>query len=291
MFPASSSLTLLLQEFIKLKVGSLGVHDDKGTLIGIVSERDIILRTDPDEFERWDEIEISSIMSERVFFIEADKKLSDAVRMMGRMEFRHLPVKSNDSYTMISARDILDLVIEHYQKVCDEFGTLEEWEINTGQIHEEANLFLNKSDTLETGTFLYAAMKEVGGSNILKVDEGLPVKELWQQMKKANLSVAAVASWSTLVKGIITERDFITKVFSVGKEKLSLPVSSIMTVDPHTMMLKHHIVYALNNMAQFRYRNILVVDEDKFPIKMAELIYFLRFFDRILSNLNPTSAV
>ncbi len=284
MVSSDLSLRQVLEKFNELNLGMLGILDESGKLIGVLSERDMVLRTSPDQFHQWDEIKASSIMSPKVFFIESTKKISDAVIMMALMEFRHLPIKKDGSYYMISARDILDLIAQDYESVCSVFGTLVSWERDEGHIHEESHIFHNQEDSLKTGSFLFATMKEVDGSDIIKVDEKATISDLWIKMKQNHLPVAAITSWSTILVGIITERDLMTKVFANGAEILDQPVVRIMTESPHSMMIKHHLVYAVNNMYKFRYRNILVVDEDKYPIKIAELIDFLKFFSRVLKK-------
>src|SRR5690606_1082051 len=114
----------------------------------------------------------------------------------------------------------------------------------------------------------------------------LKIEDMWHAMRATHLPVAAIVDWSTLLCGIITERDLIYKALIHGEECLGWPVSKIMTEKPHHMLLKHHLVYALNNMATFRYRNILIVDEDRFPILITELIDFLKFFRHVLREIN-----
>lgn len=280
-------LSEVIKKFNQLNVGVLGLVDQSNTLIGVVSERDMVLRTSPEDFSKWNEIQVSTIMSKKVYYIESEKLVADAVQMMALMEFRHLPLKKADIYYIISARDVLDLIAESYKSVCSTFGTLISWETDEGHIHEESHIYHNQEDSLSTGSFLFASMKEVDGSEILKIDEKASIKEMWMKMKQTHLPVAAVTSWSTLLHGIVTERDLMTKVFNQQDDVLSHPISSIMTVKPHSMMLKHHLVYAINNMSKFRYRNILVVDEDKYPMKIAELIDFLKFFSRVLKKSMP----
>lgn len=287
MVSSDMSLSDVLQKFNQLNVGVLGVRDESDKLVGVISERDMVLRTTPVDFSTWNEIQVSTIMSKKIFSIESDKLVSDAVQMMALMEFRHLPLKKDDSYYIISARDVLDLIAESYEKVCSTFGTLVSWHTDEGQIHEESHIYHNQEDSLQTGSFLFATMKEVDGSEILKIDEKATINELWLKMKETHLPVAAVTSWSTILMGIITERDLMTKVFTQDAGILNKPISTIMTANPHSMMLKHHLVYAVNNMSKFRYRNILVVDEDKYPMKIAELIDFLKFFSRVLKKITP----
>lgn len=273
--------------FATKKFGAVGITNESGVIAGILSERDLVLRLEPEQFRSFDEILVSSIMTKKVFSVDQDKLLVDALDLMARMEFRHLPIKVSESeYKMISARDILDLLIEHYRPVCEKLGTLTEWETQVGHVHEENYVFHGQKDTLQTGSFLFAAMKEVGGSDMLRVDQNLPVHELWGAMRASHLPVCAVVNWSTILCGIITERDLIYKVFTQEEIALEWPIHKIMTPNPHSMLLKHHLAYALNNMATFRYRNILVVDEDRFPIKITELIDFLKFFRFVLREAN-----
>ena len=287
MVSSEMPLSEVLKVLNRLNVGVLGVTDESNKLVGVVSERDMVLRTSPQEFSKWNEVQVSTIMSKKIFYIDSDKLVSDAVQMMSLMEFRHLPLKKDDAYYIISARDILDMIAESYEKVCSMFGTLVSWETDEGQIHEESHIYHNQEDSLHTGSFLFASMKEVDGSEILKIDEKATINDLWLKMKETHLPVAAVTSWSTILMGIITERDLMTKVFTQDVGILSKPISGIMTPNPHSMMLKHHLVYAVNNMSKFRYRNILVVDEDKYPMKIAELIDFLKFFSRVLKKSTP----
>ncbi len=285
-----TSLSDVVAEFNKMNFGAFGVRDENNKLVGILSERDLLLRTNPNDFSKWGELKVSSIMSQRIFSLDYDKKVSDAIHMMSRMEFRHLPIKKDNEYFILSARILLDLIIEDYKSVCEKFGVLEDWVTLTGHIHEEDHLFLGKKDTLETGTFLFAPIKDVGGTDLLKIDGSTTVAELWQKMSDSKLPIAAVSEWGTLLKGIITDRDFLTKVFVKDGVDLSKSITEIMTEQPHSMMMKHHIVYALNNMAKFRYRNILIVDEDKFPVLNAELIHFLKFFSKIIESSELADA-
>lgn len=283
----STSAKQALEYFHSNKIGAVGITNENGKVAGILSERDLVLRLDPEEFGDWDKIELSRIMTKKVFSIGIDKHVVDALDLMAKMEFRHLPVMKEDgSFLMMSARDILNLLIERYRPLCEKFGTLTTWETQVGHIHDESHVFHGQKDTLETGSFLFASMKEIGGSDMLKVDSALPIRELWGAMKAAHLPVSAVVSYSTLLCGIITERDLLYKAFIYGEEALDWPASKIMTTGPHSMLLKHHLVYALNNMAVFKYRNILVVDEDRFPIRIAELIDFLKFFRHVLQDIN-----
>lgn len=266
------------------KYGAIGIKSCN-ELLGIVSEKDLLLRSSIDDYPNWKDTPVTTIMSSKVFSLNATDSLAQAISMLARMGFRHVPLrKADQSWGVISARDVLDLVIEQYQEICSRFGTLVDWETEVGHIHEEDYVFHGQKDSLETGSLLFATMKEVGGSDILKVDQALPLGELWRGLKASHLNVATVSKWSTQILGIITERDFVYKVFGHDRDIFDQPVSSIMTENPHMMLVKHHMIYALNNMATYRYRNILVVDEDKQPLKVAELVDFLRFFRRVMQD-------
>lgn len=68
------------------------------------------------------------------------------------------------------------------------------------------------------------------------------------------------------------------KIF--GKIRLDegpVPVKDFMTRNPHTLLSKHFIAYAINNMFTFHYRNIVVVDEDRVPVAVVGLLDIFKY--------------
>ncbi len=92
------------------RVGSLVVveDDDDNTMVGIISERDIlqwISQASPETyFQR-----VQDIMTNDVIFCESDVPLTESWKLMKQNGIRHLPVVKNGvAVAMLSVRDLLE---------------------------------------------------------------------------------------------------------------------------------------------------------------------------------------
>lgn len=99
-------------EMMALKsVGALTVLDDKGTLVGIISERDyarkVILQGKSSK-----QTVVSEIMTREVVSITEDKKVDECMVLMTNRRIRHLPVVEDKQVTgMISVGDLVKSII------------------------------------------------------------------------------------------------------------------------------------------------------------------------------------
>ncbi len=78
-------------EMCRVRVGALLVVDDEGTAVGIVSERDLMLRVllkhlDPTKTP------VSEIMTRKVVCIDVNRTIRGAMALMTYARCRHLPV-------------------------------------------------------------------------------------------------------------------------------------------------------------------------------------------------------
>ncbi|MEB2837396.1 MAG: CBS domain-containing protein [Desulfurococcales archaeon] len=101
-------------------IGSLIVVDENGSLLGIVTERDIVRKVvaralDPRE------VLIEEIMTRNPYYVTTDDSIVRAAEVMGEHGIGHLPVLDPESLKvvgMISKRDIVriapDLLITAY---------------------------------------------------------------------------------------------------------------------------------------------------------------------------------
>ncbi len=88
----------------KYDIGFVPVCDNKGCLIGLVTDRDIVLRALTEEstekqqnshFESIDRIPISHVMTTDVVTVTADKNIHDAALLFSKKGVRRLPVLEN----------------------------------------------------------------------------------------------------------------------------------------------------------------------------------------------------
>jgi len=96
------------------KVGYL-IALEKGRPVGIVTERDLVLKVMAEE-KNPKEIKISECMSSPLVTIDPDKSIEEAVELMKKHGFRRLPVVKNEIiYGIFSARDL----VEHFEEFED----------------------------------------------------------------------------------------------------------------------------------------------------------------------------
>lgn len=89
-----SLLTLLSQH----KIGALVVSNDGKAIIGIVSERDIVLALAGSE-SIMDE-PVSKIMTREVFVAPSDAKIDELMNVMTSQRIRHIPITSDNGELM-----------------------------------------------------------------------------------------------------------------------------------------------------------------------------------------------
>ncbi len=87
----SETVQGLLDRLTQFKVGALVVTDSDGSVVGIVSERDVV-RSLQEMGPRLLEAPISSIMTEHVHTASPDDDLEVLATLMTERRFRHVPV-------------------------------------------------------------------------------------------------------------------------------------------------------------------------------------------------------
>ena len=92
--------------------GSLPVHDDKGDLVGIITERDIV-RKCVAHSKDCAKMKVRDVMSKQVVIGTPEDDLSYAISVMKQQRIRHLPIVENKRVIgMISMRDLLGVQLE-----------------------------------------------------------------------------------------------------------------------------------------------------------------------------------
>jgi CBS domain-containing protein len=111
----NDTVSAVVQKLVEYDVGSLAVCNDKGELVGIVTERDI-LRKCFKSIDACANIKVQDIMTQEVAVgIPADD-LEYAISAMKQKRIRHLPIVDNQKVVgMVSMRDLLDVELKESQ--------------------------------------------------------------------------------------------------------------------------------------------------------------------------------
>jgi CBS domain-containing protein len=97
-------------------ISGLPVVEDDMTLIGILSEKDVIrlLGTEEGEQERT----VSEFMTQPALFFEEDENLLDICDFLKKNVFRRVPITSNGKLVgIISIRDVIEFILRLRGKV------------------------------------------------------------------------------------------------------------------------------------------------------------------------------
>lgn len=109
------SISAAVQKLTEYDLGSLPVCNDKGELVGIVTERDIVRKC----FKNIDacaNFKVKDVMSKEVAVGIPDDDLEYAISVMKQKKIRHLPILDNQRVVgMVSIRDLLDVELNEYQ--------------------------------------------------------------------------------------------------------------------------------------------------------------------------------
>ena len=93
--------------------GSLPVCNDKGELVGIITERDIVRKWLTHRDSSPQKIKVKDLMSTQVIIGTPDDDLSYAITVMKEKRIRHLPVVDKRKVIgVISMRDVLGVQLE-----------------------------------------------------------------------------------------------------------------------------------------------------------------------------------
>jgi CBS domain-containing protein len=111
----NETVSAAVQRLAEHDLGSLPVCNDKGELVGIVTERDLVRKC----FKSIDScanFKVQDVMTKEVAVGIPDDDLEYAISVMKQKRIRHLPIMDNERVVgMVSMRDLLDVELKESQ--------------------------------------------------------------------------------------------------------------------------------------------------------------------------------
>jgi len=106
------SLDQAVSLMMEHRIGSLVVTDEKGTLVGILSERDLLSVVD-DKHAMWSPLKAADAMTPNPFVCHPDNTLEEVMSMMVEHNVRHLPMVYDGKLEgMLSITDIVEELLK-----------------------------------------------------------------------------------------------------------------------------------------------------------------------------------
>ena len=115
------SIASICTRLSSLNIGAFPVCDAQGTLVGIISERDVV-RAFAKDGARLVEKHVRDLMTREIVTCGRDATMLEAEKLMHKHRIRHLPVVEGDKVVgMLSIRDIM---VWRWQESRDEVNVL-----------------------------------------------------------------------------------------------------------------------------------------------------------------------
>jgi len=112
---ARTKLIEVVTEMKQALRGAAVIEDGNGTIIGIITERDLMTNIDHSTLA-WHDISVDEVMRANPKTIKATQYIHEALAIMITCRFRHLPVVDEEKHVlgMVSIRDIIMHVAKLY---------------------------------------------------------------------------------------------------------------------------------------------------------------------------------
>lgn len=275
--PETTTLLEVVEFLQEKRIGCLLLENNK-KLTGVITERDFLMKI-IGKVEDWREKPIKDYMTKDPIALSPSDQILEVIQTMITGDFRHLPIidEHKEVVGILSVKDLLALLVSFFKEEIESLGTMVEWTYNdTGSYSEDFSL-LSGDDSQISSSIFFAELKRAIVKPANTIDKNKTVQEAMSIMRERRAGSLLVMEYETKILGIITERDLLFKFFGKSSYEDKKLVTEFMTPNPHLLLHRHYLAHAINNMFMFKYRNTIVVNEDKFPVALVGLLEVFRF--------------
>ena len=250
------------------------VTDDEDRIAGIFTAKDLAFRVVGAGIKARD-VTIADIMTKNPLCAKTDTSATDALDLMVRKGFRHLPVMDENH----DISGILDITKCFY----DAMEKLERAYSSSRKLYdalEGVQAELGTSQPQQIIQYVEAIRNKMSGPTLESVLTGLPpttvsvrtsVKEAAQLMKE-NHTTAVLVQDQGAITGIFTSKDVVLRVIAAGLDPTTCSVVRVMTPHPDFAPMDMSIQSALRKMHDGHYLNLPVMSEAGEIVGMVDVL-------------------
>ncbi|KAL8951886.1 MAG: hypothetical protein Q9222_002161 [Ikaeria aurantiellina] len=264
------------------------VTDDDDRIAGIFTAKDLAFRVVGAGIKAR-EVTISEIMTKNPLCARTDTSATDALDLMVRKGFRHLPVMDENQ----DISGILDITKCFY----DAMEKLERAYSSSRKLYdalEGVQSELGSSQPQQIIQYVEALRQKMSGPTLESVLNGHPpttvsvrttVKEAAMLMKE-NHTTAVLVQDQGSITGIFTSKDVVLRVIAPGLDPANCSVVRVMTPHPDFAPMDMSIQAALRKMHDGHYLNLPVMNE---PGEIVGMVDVLKLTYATLEQINTMS--
>ncbi|TEA18375.1 Meiotically up-regulated gene 70 protein [Colletotrichum sidae] len=250
------------------------VTDDDDRIAGIFTAKDLAFRV-VGAGQKPNHITIAEIMTKNPLCARTDTSATDALDLMVRKGFRHLPVMDENQ----DISGILDITKCFY----DAMEKLERAYSSSRRLYdalEGVQSELGTSQPQQIIQYVEALRSKMSGPTLESVLDGRPpttvsvrtsVKEAAQQMKE-NRTTAVLVQDQGAITGIFTSKDVVLRVIAPGLDPATCSVVRVMTPHPDFAPMDMSIQAALRKMHDGHYLNLPVMNDGGEIVGMVDVL-------------------
>lgn len=273
----------------KNKYSSVLIMDEE-ELLGILTEKDFIVHLGTDLIECLDK-PITDFMTKNPFTLSTNDTVKTAIEVLTRKNFRHIPLvdENNKAIHLLSITDILKYISKAFEDSLIDFGHITNWKKDGVFIPTEKFLIHEHEspDELIRKNMFIAPLRKVMNREAVVTDISTPLVEIINLMNAKKQGVAVLTRFETEIEGIITQKDILFKVLGMHDiQNEEVYVEDFMTKNPHCILEQHVMAHAINNMTQYKYRNLVVVNKEGYPLSVITLMDILNYIADFLRHTN-----
>lgn len=250
------------------------VTDDDERIAGIFTAKDLAFRVVGAGIKAR-EVTIEQIMTKNPLCARTDTSATDALDLMVRKGFRHLPVM-DENQDISGILDITKCFYEAMEKLERAYSSSRKLYDALEGVQSE----LGSSQPQQIIQYVEALRQKMSGPTLDSVLNGTPpttvsvrtsVKEAAQLMKE-NHTTAVLVQDQGSITGIFTSKDVVLRVIAPGLDPATCSVVRVMTPHPDFAPADMSIQSALRKMHDGHYLNLPVMNEGGEIVGMVDVL-------------------
>lgn len=266
------------------------VTDDDDRIAGIFTAKDLAFRVVGAGLKA-SGVTIAEIMTKNPLCAKTDTSATDALDLMVRKGFRHLPVM-DENHDISGILDITKCFYDAMEKLERAYSSSKKLYDALEGVQAE----LGSSQPQQIIQYVEAVRQRMSGPTLESVLNGLPpttvsvrtsVKEAAQLMKE-NHTTAVLVQDQGQITGIFTSKDVVLRVIAAGLDPGTCSVIRVMTPHPDFAPLDMSIQQALRKMHDGHYLNLPVMNKENDEI--VGMVDVLKLTYATLDQINSMST-
>ncbi|PHH86775.1 hypothetical protein CDD83_9765 [Cordyceps sp. RAO-2017] len=265
------------------------VTDDDDRIAGIFTAKDLAFRV-VGAGSKAANVTIAEIMTKNPLCARTDTSATDALDLMVRKGFRHLPVM-DENQDISGVLDITKCFYDAMEKLERAYSSSRKLYDALEGVHSE----LGATQPQQIIQYVEALRSKMSGPTLESVLNGVPpttvsvrtsVKEAAALMKE-NHTTAVLVQDQGAITGIFTSKDVVLRVIAPGLDPANCSVVRVMTPHPDFAPMDMTIQAALRKMHDGHYLNLPVMNDSGEIVGMVDV---LKLTYATLEQINTMSS-